>query len=442
MSAPRALARSFLALCVALTAALAIGPSSAGRVAAEPVNLAPDAEPSAEYTAGWNSLAALNDGEGVTSGGSHGAVWGSYSGTRPSSRWVQYDWPEPVTISATEVLFWHDAQPGTGDNVAVPQSWSMSYWDGGTESWEPMPAPSAYGTDPDAANRTTFEEVITARVRIVLQSAPNDAGTAYAAVAVSEWAVIGVRPEDPPPDDDDPLAVDEVHIPTSVGVQPELPPSIGVTRLDGQRDEVDVAWDPVDPASLAAPGSVDVAGVADTVTTPVQATVWVRAEGSDGGEIVAVEYSSALTVAGVAPDLPTHVVVVHEDGSLDSRIPVTWRELDPSEYAEEGIVEVTGTVTGTALVASLILVVDAPAPADDEIPPVLSVTVDPDRPSTGWWISPVTVSFTASDAVDPTPTVEAKLDDAAWSEVTGSLTVDTEGPHTLLARATDDAGNV
>jgi hypothetical protein len=59
-----------------------------------------------------------------------------------------------------------------------------------------------------------------------------------------------------------------------------------------------------------------------------------------------------VTTAGVPPALPATVKATFNDGSADNvNTRVSWREVDPSEYAQPGTFVVTGTVEGTSLQA-------------------------------------------------------------------------------------------
>jgi beta-glucosidase len=76
--------------------------------------------------------------------------------------------------------------------------------------------------------------------------------------------------------------------------------------------------------------------------------------------------------------------------------------------------------------------------------PVAALAVSPATPNgtAGWYTSDVTVTPTATDDVDASPLVEVNIDDAGWFTAPATLTVSTDGTHTIKARATDDSGNV
>ncbi|SDT24851.1 family 43 glycosylhydrolase [Actinoplanes derwentensis] len=148
-------------------------------------NVAPIGVPTASYTAGWNSVTALNDDSDPASPG-QAQIWGTWSGTRPSAQWIQYDWSRPIRLTAAEIRFWRDSAPGTGDGVAEPDSWRLQSWDG--SAWQDVTGASGYGTSSTAVNKVTFDPVVTSRLRAVITA--NGNGTTYSAVAVTEWRAI------------------------------------------------------------------------------------------------------------------------------------------------------------------------------------------------------------------------------------------------------------
>lgn len=159
-------------------------------------NVAPLGSATASYTAGWNAVTALNDGLDPASP-SQAQLWGTWSGTRPASQWIQYTWSRPIRLTGAEIKFWRDQPPGTGDGVAAPDSWVLQYWDGA--AWIDVADPSGYGTSTTAFNTVTFAPVTTDRLRATL--AANGNGTTFSAVAATEWRVFaddpGVAPEVP-----------------------------------------------------------------------------------------------------------------------------------------------------------------------------------------------------------------------------------------------------
>lgn len=154
-------------------------------------NVAPIATATASYTAGWNSVGALNDGADPTNP-SQAQIWGTWSGTRPATQWVRYDWTRPIRLTGTELKFWRDSNPGSGDGVVRPDSWVLEYWDEAAQAWAPVANPSGYGTSTTAFNTVTFDPVTTSRLRATFQA--NGNGTTYSAVAVTEWRAFADDP--------------------------------------------------------------------------------------------------------------------------------------------------------------------------------------------------------------------------------------------------------
>jgi hypothetical protein len=154
-------------------------------------NVAALATPTASYTAGWNSVLALNDGLDPASP-PQAQLWGTWSGDHPATQWVRYDWPRPIRLTAAEIKFWADQPQGTGAGVAQPDSWELSYWDEAAGEWAPVPDPSTAGTSTSELNRMTFGPVTTSRLRATVHA--NGDGTRYSAVAATEWRVIADDP--------------------------------------------------------------------------------------------------------------------------------------------------------------------------------------------------------------------------------------------------------
>ncbi|MEV0154289.1 family 43 glycosylhydrolase [Micromonospora sp. NPDC050686] len=157
-------------------------------------NIGPVGTPTASYTAGWNSVTALNDNTDPANP-SQAQIWGTWSGDRPATQWVQYDWSRPVRLAGTELKFWRDSNRGTGDGVAQPDGWVLQYWDEAGAGWRDVTGPSAYGTSTTAFNNVTFDPVTTRRVRATIRA--NGNGTTYSAVAITEWRVFADDPGSP-----------------------------------------------------------------------------------------------------------------------------------------------------------------------------------------------------------------------------------------------------
>ena len=151
-------------------------------------NLATTGTAQAEFTAAWNSLAALNDGAIAYTGGTDDRVWATWSDDRPATRWAGYEWAEPVRVDEVVAHFWSD-QPGpdAGDGVAVPQSWAVQALVDG--EWRDVSDAGAYPTEREAPNRVSFDPVVTTGIRVAL-TAQSD-GSTNAGVGLSELEVFG-----------------------------------------------------------------------------------------------------------------------------------------------------------------------------------------------------------------------------------------------------------
>lgn len=434
-----------LALTSLSSAAAAPSAPSAGAAttAEEPANVAPLATPSASYTASWNRVAAVNDGEGVSTGGSHEDTWATWGeDPRPASQWLEYSWEAPVQIDRSVVRFWSDGTEANGDNVRVPTSWTVQYWNPDTEAFADLPTPSGFPTDRLGLNETTFEPVTTTRLRATFQALAGGPDETYSAVGVSEWEVWGtggvVEPD--PEDPFGPIDHTPVHVPTQVGVLPELPAQLDAVYEDGRVVRVPVTWADVTADDVAEPGSFAVTGTSPDLVEPVGGTVYVR----DGhpGPVVAVDNVAVVTLAGTAPVLPPAVTAEYEDGSRDSRIPVAWDDVDASDYATAGgMFFVAGLAEGTDVPAEAVVFVLEPDTAEDTTAPQVTLTTDPVAAPSGWYVRPVTVTVRASDNRDPDPRVEVAVDGAEPVPYTGPFTLD-DGTHTVRVLATDAAGNV
>ncbi|MBS1906451.1 MAG: Ig-like domain-containing protein [Actinobacteria bacterium] len=401
----------------------------AGSVAAQGVNVAPAATPTAEYTAGWNNVNAVNDGKVVFSGGQQTDLWGTWSGDHPSTRWIQYTWQKPVRIDGTEASFWSDQTSASSSNgVNVPKSWKAQYWNG--SGWSDVTGASAYGVARTESNLTTFDPVTTTRLRLVLSAAGNNP---YAAVGVSEWRVFAEAP----------TAIESIDVRTAVGTLPTLPDRVDAIYADGSRSAEPVAWGPVAAEQVATEGGFDVTGIVAGSRVPAKASVWVRATAP--GQINAVDPVTVRTRTGTAPQLPATVGVLYNDGSRED-LAVTWDAVEPAKYSSDGVFTVTGAVqtaiAGVKTATATVTVGDGGSDGPDTTAPVATVAIAPDAPASGWHGGAVQVTAAATDNRDPAPRVEVSIDDGAWTAYAAPVSVTADGAHTARVRATDAAGNV
>ncbi|OYC97783.1 OmpL47-type beta-barrel domain-containing protein [Microbacterium sp. Yaish 1] len=397
-----------------------------GAPAGAGVNIAPAAVPTAEYTASWNNVRAVNDGKVLFTGGAQSDIWGTWSGNHPATRWLQYEWSTPQRIAGAEISFWRDqADAGSTSGVNVPRAWKAQYWTG--SAWADVTGASEYGIARDASNAVTFDAVTTTRLRVVLEAAGT--GSARAAVAVSELAVFA----------DAPVAIEPIDIRTTVGTLPQLPETVSATFGDGSAADLSVAWPAVTDAQVAGEGSFALSGIVPGSPVAAKATVWVRA--TPPGQINLVDPVAVRTLPEVAPALPATVGVLYNDGSRED-LPVTWDAVDAASYAEPGQFTVGGTVQtdlpGTTAASAAVTVGEGAA---DTTAPSITFEVAPAAPASGWHREDVTVTVGATDDRDSAPRIEVRVDEGAWATYTEPVTVSAEGDHTMQARATDAAGN-
>jgi len=149
----------------------------------------PNARGGAGTGRGGFLTAALNDQ--IEPESSHDAVtpmftWTASRGTR---EWVQYDFESPRQVSWVEV-YWGERAAETGRRggnpaaavaVKLPASWSVQYRDG--EAWKDVRATGAYALAADRFNRVAFDPVTTYALRLIVQLAPD------ATAGIYEWRV-------------------------------------------------------------------------------------------------------------------------------------------------------------------------------------------------------------------------------------------------------------
>ena len=153
---------------------------------ADPPNLALVARPSASATSGDTSLDALNDGNSPRNSLERGT--GSYGNwPQTGTQWVQYDWPKAIHTDAIEVYWWDDHQ-----GVRLPAAHRVLYWDG--KAFVEVEGAGSTGIEADRFNRTTFNAVVTDRLRLEID------GAGRSSTGILEWRVLdaGDSPNFPP----------------------------------------------------------------------------------------------------------------------------------------------------------------------------------------------------------------------------------------------------
>ena len=143
-----------------------------------PATFAELSVPSASYTNGNDTLAALNHRLAPKSSADSIVprfTWWDHCGT---VEWVQYDFAAPAVASTVKV-YWYDDTGGGA--CRVPKSWRVLYKDG--DAWKPVSGAEKFGTQKDAPNRVTFTPVKTTALRLEVQLQPNFSG------GVLQWDV-------------------------------------------------------------------------------------------------------------------------------------------------------------------------------------------------------------------------------------------------------------
>ncbi len=248
---------SALAVCVALVLtgmasaqgnAATGGGFGRGRFAApevpEGVNLAVVAVPSASHVSGDTTVAALNDGSNPRSSrSSRGGTYGNWPSR--GTQWVQYDWSQAISTNKIAVFWWDDQQ-----GVRLPSASRLLYWDG--DAFVPVPNASGLGVEGNQYNVTTFDEVMTSKLRLEIDAdGTNSTG-------ILEWRVYdtGKSPDFPPSVE---VGIDRVVM---VGGRTWLDGT--VRSLKGETPDAKVVWSKV---SGPGPVSFENATVAETIAT-------------------------------------------------------------------------------------------------------------------------------------------------------------------------------
>ena len=189
--------RGFLAGIGATAAVAACNPAGAfAQTADATLNLAKVAVPSSLTTTSENKIGALNDG--FTPSSSRDRKNGSYAVRRgfesesSDAEWVQYAWSKPVALHKVDIYWGIDAPrpngpPGSGyAHMVAPVSYRILYWNG--SDFVPVSRAQGLGVVADAFNTTSFDEVVTDKLRLeVVPDGIHPAG-------ILEWRVYSAGP--------------------------------------------------------------------------------------------------------------------------------------------------------------------------------------------------------------------------------------------------------
>ncbi len=102
-------------------------------------------------------------------------------GNRPpqklTSQWFQYDWSQPVSTNEIKVFWWNYENA-----VKLPKAYRLKYWDG--NDFIPVRNASGLGLENKQFNLTTFEKVLTTKLRLEIDSVERFPWT------ILEWMVV------------------------------------------------------------------------------------------------------------------------------------------------------------------------------------------------------------------------------------------------------------
>ena len=269
---------------VLLLAAALMHSAAAAPAPAEPSgsNLALVATPTTSFVSGHEKLAAINDGATPRDSGdkSHGA-YGNWP--QHGTQWVQYEWPQAISISATDVYWFSD-----GGGLRLPKTCRLLYWDG--SQFADIPGTKGLGVEGNLFNRTEFPEIKTSKLRLEMDA------DGQASSGLLEWRAYdsGNSPNFAPSVDAD---IDRTV------VLPGATYLTGSIKDDGKPNKqvLAVAW-----SKLSGPGDVTFSKPADT-TTDARFTAsgdYILQLSADDGELKA---SAKVQVTALAPPPPNHL---------------------------------------------------------------------------------------------------------------------------------------
>jgi plastocyanin len=189
--------------------------------------------------------------------------------------------------------------------------------------------------------------------------------------------------------------------------------------------------------NTSAPGTVHLVVVAadgEDTTAPVVTPEITGELGGDGA------YVGSATVNLTALDAGSGVATVEYD--LDGAGYATYTGPVVVDAPGEHTVayRATDNAGNTSQPGSATFAVVEPS-AEDTTPPTVTTQVTGEQDAGGAYIASATVAVLAEDAGTGVARVEYNLDGAGYVAYTAPVVVDVTGPHRLLYRATDNAGN-
>ncbi|MBN1416994.1 MAG: DUF1533 domain-containing protein [Bacteroidales bacterium] len=158
----------------------------------------------------WENLYAINDGfePSGSMDHSHDAYGNWQAGVSNQWNWVQYNFDQYYQIDQSNVYWWTDQADSTSVvGVQMPYDCYLEYWDPINSNWMEVKNPVGYGVKRDQYNITTFDPVLTNKIRLHFVS--------VSAQGIIEWQVMGTLGEQIPVHStatiDPVLAKDTIH---------------------------------------------------------------------------------------------------------------------------------------------------------------------------------------------------------------------------------------
>jgi uncharacterized protein len=84
----------------------------------------------------------------------------------PEAQWIQYEWLQPVRTNEISLFWWN-----WENTLALPATYHIQYWDGA--EFKPVSNATGLGVANSAFNSTTFDEIETTRLRVVVDTVPR-----------------------------------------------------------------------------------------------------------------------------------------------------------------------------------------------------------------------------------------------------------------------------
>jgi beta-L-arabinobiosidase len=324
------------------------------------VNVAPQATPSASYINGYlpkDNVKVINDGKISYDGGSPNASWNNWGDPHTVKQpWIEYDWGGVVPLRKASLHLWSD-----NGGVPMAKAWKLQYWDDSAASWKyvQLKDGSAYTTKAGGENTVQFNDVVkTSKLRAVF---PDNS-----VVGVSELEAYA----------EDPVSVDSVDVPTTVGVLPKLPSTVNAAYSDGHRADLAVKWDSVSESQVAQEGEISVRGTVVGSSKTLSAKVWVRSDMTSNFVNKTAESEQTVVRGAKLINLPSTVTGIYNNGVYKSGISVEWDDVDVQaidldkvgDYTVNGIA--SGEKVNQGTTAKLIVHVIKGNGGDDATPTV------------------------------------------------------------------------